>query len=997
MPDDPNFFDDSLLPDWMRDMEEDDASQGEPPGQPAAPGEAGAPAGDDWLSAFEQGPSASVPDDTGEEDLDWLDAADDQPDEEPREEAPAEPGVIPDWLNAARPPEVAPPEPPDEDLTFEEWEEREQERLREEQKTPDERLLEEVPDWFDEVAAAGAPAEGGPAEAPGEADFVPGWLLGLEDQDTQQAPDWFQELDLSAEAVTRPVDVPEPGALPPDEAPPGGDLPDWFAGIDLPLPGEAPSGEELPLPDLDSLRRAAEEAAESGELPGAVPSEDVIAGPEDIPFPDLDLDQPLPVEEAVAEDVGAWLADLQPAPEPEPEDFVERFEPLTPDEFTPAPVDEEAPAWLRDMAGEGPAAVEEAPVGAGFEAEPEEPARASVSEEDMDWLADLSALAAGDSAGTDAEPSLPVADEAAQALEGDFGAASLDSAALDQLLGLYEEAVEPAGEVELAAEAGPEMPGEEAWPAVLDEDLGAGMAWDDDLGLPAEPEEPRAADLPDFEALFGEAGPEGMPGVEEPFAAPAGEDRARPFTPPPQPIVAAPEPEAGLEPPEEPAAPGAQPEWVAELRPSDLPVTVRAGGAERSVHQKPLDELPDRLRAFREKALHDLGGEAPAAPLESGPLAGVAGALPLVGAAIPPVTRARSVEGLVVTPEQEARARRLQALMDAISAEDEAEDAESELARAALARRRRKSRLKPDRVLVALILLVALLVPFATDALHLAGDPPALAGDRLAVADQVDALEPGDYALFAFEYGPPSAGELDGLAEALLRDVLARGAVPLILSTDPLGAFHAGAVVEPLADDAALLAARGQEEAALVAGEDYAALAYLPGEAIGVRSLRYAYEDSDGTPKRHPAFDATLRGEATGLPISRVETDISLIVVIGGESEAVRTWAEQLEGIEVPKVALVTAALEPLVEPYVNEDGYAGYLAGYRDAAGYNHARNTASRAAYVMPDDLPVDLPNPEGARWHSMALGLAAAAGLIALGMVVNGVRALGRRRRR
>ena len=938
MPDDPNLFDDSLLPDWMRDLDDDDASEEE---QPAS------------------------------------------------EESPAEPGVIPDWLNAARPLEEEPPAPADEGLTFEEWEQREQERLREEQKTPGERLLDEVPDWFDEVEAAEPAPEGKPPESPAEAEFVPGWALGLEDQDVEQAPDWFQDLDLSAEAVTRPVEMPEPGASAGDDTPPGGDAPDWFAGMDLPLPDDADSGEELPLPDLDSLIDVGE-AGEALDWPSGAPArDDAIAGPEDIPFPDLDLDEAMPGEIVPPADV--WIAGRQAQVEPdapppsaqedrEPEDFVERFEPLMPDEYAPAPIDEDAPAWLRDIADEGPApAFDEAPFGAEIEPEPEAPSLASVSEDELDWLEDLSTLDLTEPAETRAEQAVPQAKEAGDVFE----AGALDSDALDQLLGLYAEPDLPVVEPEPAAEMELTLPGEDEWPAAVDEEA-PGLAWDEDWSLPAGPEEPQAGARPDLEALFADAAPEDqLPGAGE---------SARPPTP--QPAAAGPEPEA--EPPEEPAAPGAQPEWVAELRPSDLPVTVKAGGAEKNVRQKPLSELPDRLRAFRDAALRDLGGEAPAPAPDSGPLAGVAGALPPIDAAVLPATRTPTVEGLIVTPEQQARARRLQALMDAISAEDEGGEGEASQARAAPSRRR-KARFKPDRMAVALILLAALLAPFLTDALHFAADPPALTGDRLAVAAAVDALEPGDYVLFAFEYGPPSAGELDTLAEAVLRDVVTRGAVPLILSTDPLGAFHAGAVIEPLADDPALLAARGGTEDALASGEDYVTLAYLPGEAVGVRTLRYAYAADDGTPKRHPAFDATLRGDPIDLPISRVETDIGLIVVIGGESEAVRTWAEQLDGVNVPKVALVTAALEPLARPYIHEDGYAGYLAGYRDAISYDRARNAAARTPYITPADLPVDLPNPEGARWHSMTLGVAVAAGLIALGMAANSVRALRRRRQR
>jgi len=1064
-----------------------------PPAEPLSTEES------DWMSGFGQAAAydAAMPTSEGG-DLDWL--GEEEPAQEParpvspdegvpgggvgsfgEEEPPAEPEEpsLPDWVSppAEEPPpqrprgirrlvprpkepseEPAAPEAAPSPMTYEEWEQSQIEREREAQKTDADRLLEEVPEWFDTLGAQPPAAEEKPSEPtpPGGPEFRPDWYAGLEEQPAEEAPDWFEKLDYSADALAQPFEVPA-SSEPTSEEP---EVPDWFKGAGAPeLQGVdwaaafgAPPGppseepveagkppdwpestgpeEELPLPDLTELAAFEEEEAalvgpEDEELvfrdlealggpereeiaPGEVPdwltttapASAEIAEPEEIRFPELDLDQAMPTEAAF--DLAALQAE-RPGGAKEPtkpaDDFVERFEPLEPDEFRelPAALDEEAPEWLREIADEGATA-----------RTPEAPPTSGQAAEELDWLTEISPE---DVPHEPAAPS-PVEVEEAHAM------APLDSEAIDQLLSLYEPEI-PEPEIE---EALPEAAEQEPFPEeeeVSEEPPAEEPAFYEVTGVPDTEAAAALDEMSSLRALLSEAGPgEGVPelgslfdqaGLEEVFgeeeaAGPPG--RRAPEAPP---QFKEPGP-----PPEAPTTEGPHPEWVEEMRPSDLPVTVKAGGAEIRIKQKQVVELPERLRAFREEALHELKTEQPAPPAESGPLAGIAGALPAADVMLPRAT-VKPVEGLVISEEQQKRVQKLQALLDLVAAEEEEAETEraefEEAERFALEglepgaeaapapptkRARRARRFKADRPIIALLLLLALLAPFATDALHFAAEWPALSGERLAVANAVDTLTAGSYVLVALEYSPTASGELDPLAEAVLRDILARGAIPLVLSTNPAGAFHAEAVLAPLVDDQRLLAARATGETSLKAGQDYYLLSYLPGEAVGVRSLRHPSTDRSGNVEPFLIFKTDLRGDETGLNITSLEKDIALILVVGDESGAVRTWAEQLKGVPVPKVALVTAAIEPLTTPYVNKDAYAGYLAGVRDTYSYNAARNTGTTEPYQMPGDLPVELPDPELSRWHSIALGAAVAAGLVALGMVLNLFRALARRGR-
>jgi hypothetical protein len=1122
---------DDLFPDEFVD---DFMAEEEPP--------AAVPAADDdddlpWLddsqltappalrAASKPAPQPAPPSEPEQNFPDWLNVESGEAEEiepEQEEEAPPPSKELPSWVTnpeetrratgIRRIGQSAPP--PDSGLTYEEWEHLQIEREHEAQKTPEERMLEEVPDFFKQLDSPQPqqPSPSATTPPPGGSgpEFMPGWFVGLEEKLPDDVPDWMRNMDYSSDLLAQPFGAAQEPEPPPPAA---SDVPDWFSGAAAPdmdgldwnamfsapapqpeptpepAPGPArspappppeppaddwaawdaveqaapaqddlsaawdaaealspadddwaadsapaaPAADDFDLPDIDllaGLEDAGDEPLAPADMPSwlaaAAPPGGQIAAPDEIPFPDLDLDQTMPGETSLA-DLFDQMDTEAPFPAPhasvepeaEAEDFVERFDPMEPTEYAPsAPaagrsLDQDAPGWLREMAAEGELPADLYPAPATDWETPAEP----LPEEQLDWLegispGDVSAADLFEPAGQSLVEMPPKPEPGFRPDAGLFDTDSrFDSAALDNLLGLYEPGTPSPPAPDL-----PDMPDMPApfWdegPSFMETGGSLEAASDvfevsgaPDPGLQAMFAEADAGQaLPDLETLFDDSRFQeslGALNVGEEPPAPAPDSRRRPPVPETAPVF---KPDAAPGAPEGMLPPALHPEWVGELRPTDLPVVVRAGGAETSIKQKQVTELPERLRAFRDLSLHELETTAE----DSAEIAAI----------VMPKTGPRPVEGLVITKEQQSRLNKLQALLDQVAAEEtEVEQDRADFdeaaqmaltgipmgeeplpeAHAKTKPARRKTRRKADRVLVALLLLIGLIAPFATDTLHFADDPAPLGGTQQAVALAVDAVTPGSYVLFAFEYGPTAAGELDPLAEALLRDVLDHNAIPLITSTNPAGVFHAEAVIAPLVEDARLLAVRGQNESALAAGEDYVILGYLPGEAVGVRLLTVTEENANGTFEPHPAFKTDLRGDNTNLPIGSLERDVPLIVVVGEDSNAVRTWAEQLERVPVFKVALVTASLEPLTVPYINPTAYMGYLAGVRDAYRYDTARNNDSRAPYTLPDDLPVDLPNPEESRWHSMALGAAAAAGLIALGLVLNLFRGLLRRRR-
>ncbi len=230
------------------------------------------------------------------------------------------------------------------------------------------------------------------------------------------------------------------------------------------------------------------------------------------------------------------------------------------------------------------------------------------------------------------------------------------------------------------------------------------------------------------------------------------------------------------------------------------------------------------------------------------------------------------------------------------------------------------------RILGTGILLLLVSLPFVSSDFSEGELPPSdFDEDRhgaTTVYNLLDNLTQDDFVLIGFEYGPTAAGELDPLADLMLRHIVAQGAKPLIVSSNPIAIVHAQNIIREINRSVA------STELSLERGRDYHILRYLPGGSLGLRELSENFAD---------VVRVSAKGELTGLEFESL-SEMTLIVLLAEYAEDMRNWAEQVvsEADGTRLLAATGYAAAPVAQVYADTmEAIVGLMVGYRDAYTY--------------------------------------------------------------
>ncbi len=441
----------------------------------------------------------------------------------------------------------------------------------------------------------------------------------------------------------------------------------------------------------------------------------------------------------------------------------------------------------------------------------------------------------------------------------------------------------------------------------------------------------------------------------------------------------------------------AAPEWVEAMKPASGPVVLRIGDQEVRAEERPANILPEELQRLRERAR--AFAQRPAAPASTaGPLAGITGAIEAIPEPVQPITSAGAASLIV----SDLDARRIRLIQNILGVEEQMlqerimSDEEREAKQAAAGIKPAaptRPRPKIDRIAISILLALAIIAPFFTSVLNVATlpDTTQLSPVQTSVKTAIEAIPADQDVLVAFEYGPTGAGELDDLARAIVRDIVKQGAHPVVVSTNPTGALHAQALMQSLATRPDELGLMNRTDKPLVVRKDYWVLPYLPGGAIGVRSLLNAVLKSDAS---QLAFKTDIEGVPSGLTnVSITTLQRNPTFILTESQEDVRNWVEQYQAAppnQVKLVLLSSAAASAVAQTYVStstDQHIIGPLVGLRDAISYQGVRQPlpAGKAAALLDQ------------RWQSIGLATLLAALIILAGAAFNVIRGLQRRTHR
>jgi hypothetical protein len=383
------------------------------------------------------------------------------------------------------------------------------------------------------------------------------------------------------------------------------------------------------------------------------------------------------------------------------------------------------------------------------------------------------------------------------------------------------------------------------------------------------------------------------------------------------------------------------PDWLGESKPE----TPSAAGEEEEKLDLAPATLPSWLEAMRpvDTFRSEIAIESDEVqPVESaGPLAGLRGVLMAEPVVAMPRTASTAAARLEVTERQYAQAELLQRLV---------EEEEREIPPVKAERRR----LPLMRWAIALILLLAVILPFGFNQLGVEGYalPSVVSRDLAPLINLMGSIPTDRPALVVFDYTPGYSGELDTVAGALLEHAVMRSLPIVTVSTRPTG--------PPLAEG--LLNKIGAGYGA-VNGESYLHLGYLSGGPTAVQLFAIAPRSVVLSGYHLP--ESLSEGSVWESPLLQGVhrlSDFNLVIVITAGTDTARTWVEQTHPWigNTPLVMVLSTGAEPLVRPYFEavEPRVAGILTGLPAAVSYRQYSG------------LPLD----SGVQWDAFGVGMLA-----------------------
>jgi hypothetical protein len=812
---------------------------------------------------------------------------------------------------------------------------------------------------------------------------------------SEETPDWLAALkaqDTNVNAPVQPTKSEDFSFENSDTS--SGDFPDWLSGLGgEPAPTVASASAET-FPSAFAADDSPSDGADdlSGWLSGmAAQSSATPASPA---AEESTLAYSAPSSESTASDTGDfpdWLANLggenAPAPEkPQPTPS----SPVAPSASQDAPASDDFPDWLANLGGEGTPTLQEPQPTSSSPVTPGTSQAAPASDDFPDWLANLgdestpapiNSLAAQDSSAVDAPPDWLSAHTSEAPTEPVIETPSasspsiFDNLLMDDGIGWLEPTAEEKQKPAPAPD-NPPLPKQKAFSTGSLEELTPLKKTDDvpdwlaglSATMPKKASEPSALpDLPNndaFDWLSDSGQTEHKPTATESMSPGQVESAVEKPTAAELPSTAfLPDSSQNLD----SIFSMEMPDWLSGFTPSEQAQPVQAAPGEQPAafdndNLSPAD-LPSWVQAMRplESVVSGTQSAADDQTVEQeGPLAGLRSVLPAqVNAPGMRKPKAYSIK-LQVDSTQLAQATLLENLI--------ASEAESRPVVTA----KRVVNIRPLRWIIAVVLLLAMLVPgvLGKKLFPLSFPLPVLSdpsnAETAAFYDYVEKLPDASKVLVVFDYQPAYAGEMEQATGPILLHLMTKNARLAFVSTLPTGVLMSErlmAKVDPDADSSPDVV-----DKLYTKGIQYIDLGYLPGDAAGIQVFA---ENPNILGNDYQA--GNLWTPASGLDkIDNKLSNFDVAIVLTDNPDTGRMWIEQAGSVLAGKMLMVVSAqAAPMIRPYYESNQVVkGMVSGLSGGALYEVAAQQSTG--------------NVSNYYWPSYGTGMIAAEVLIVVGAI-------------